>query len=63
MVIEMTLKELVKKAYEKDYSGTDDLIEIYHSTDMPDWEFAGHLKIHAEIEDMVAIKDLGIVVK
>ena len=63
MVIEMTMKELIKKAYEKDYCVTDDLIEVYHSTNMPDWEFAGHLRIHAEIEDMVAIKDLGIVVK
>lgn len=46
----MKLKKLVKKAYEKDYQRTDELIELYHSTDMPDWEFVGHLKLIAEVD-------------
>ena len=43
----MKLKKLVKKASEKDPRRTDELIELYQNTDMPEWEFIGHLKLIA----------------
>lgn len=46
----MTMKELIDLAYQRDSRSTDALIEVYQNSDMPNHEFVGHLKIIAKID-------------
>ena len=41
-------KKLLKQAHEKDPRRLDNLIEIYHTTDMDQEEFEGWVKLIAE---------------
>lgn len=47
---EMTMKELIDLAYQRDSRSTNALIEIYQNSDMPNREFVEHLKIIAKID-------------
>lgn len=47
---EMTMKELIDLAYQRDSRSTYALMEVYQNSDMPNREFVEHLKIIAEID-------------
>ena len=46
----MTMKELIDLAYQRDSRRTYELMEVYQNSDMPNREFVEHLKIIAGVD-------------